>query len=104
MFNSFVANYLVRLRVSTHVTATIIDRLPIPRPARHATGFLELVKLSTALAERPSNRRAYAQLQAWAAREYGLDRLQFRHVLDTFPLVPHDDRDAALAAFCDIVT
>ena len=36
MLNSFVANYLVRLRVSTHVSSGIIDRLPVPAPRRHA--------------------------------------------------------------------
>jgi hypothetical protein len=39
MLNSFVANYLVRLRVSTHVTAGIIDRLPVPRPLRNDSDF-----------------------------------------------------------------
>ena len=29
-FNSFVVNYLVRLRVTTHVTTAIVERLPIP--------------------------------------------------------------------------
>ena len=36
MLNSFVANYLVRLRVSTHVSSGIIDRLPVPVPHRDA--------------------------------------------------------------------
>ena len=30
IFNSYVANYLVRLRVTTHVSAAIVDRLPVP--------------------------------------------------------------------------
>src|SRR4029079_16683098 len=33
ILNSFVANYLVRLRVGTHVTVSIIERLPVPRLA-----------------------------------------------------------------------
>ena len=33
LLNSFVANYLVRLQVMTHVTATLMARLPVPRPA-----------------------------------------------------------------------
>ena len=33
VLNSFVANYLVRQRVTTHVTARIMSRLPVPRPA-----------------------------------------------------------------------
>src|SRR4029450_9499166 len=31
LFNSFVLNYLVRLRVTTHVTTAIVERLPVPR-------------------------------------------------------------------------
>ena len=30
LFNSFVVNYLVRLRVTTHVTTAIVERLPVP--------------------------------------------------------------------------
>ena len=30
LFNSFVVNYLVRLRVSTHVTTALVERLPVP--------------------------------------------------------------------------
>jgi len=104
MFNSFVANYLVRLRVSTHVSSGIIGRLPMPTPERRSPAFREIVELSAALARTPSDARAYARLQALAARLYGLERSQFHHVLDTFPLVAYADRDAAMAAFCDIVS
>src|SRR5262249_52925358 len=33
LFNSFVVNYLVRQRVTTHVTTVVVERLPIPRSA-----------------------------------------------------------------------
>jgi hypothetical protein len=36
VFNSFVANYLVRLRGGTHVPAAVIHQLPVPVPARSA--------------------------------------------------------------------
>jgi hypothetical protein len=104
MLNSFVANYLVRLRVSTHVSSGIIDRLPVPAPRQHAPRFSEIAELSASLAAKPLERGAYARLQALAAREYGLESSQFQHILDTFPLVPRADRDAALAAFYDIVS
>jgi hypothetical protein len=104
MFNSFVANYLVRLRVGTHVTTAIVDRLPMPRPRRNAPGFREIAALAVRLSAEPANGRAHARLQALAAHTYGIDRSQFRYVLDTFPIVPSADREAAMAAFCDIVT
>ena len=33
LLNSFVLNHLVRLRVSTHVTTAIVERLPVPTAA-----------------------------------------------------------------------
>lgn len=104
IFNSFVANYLVRLRVSTHVTTAIVERLPVPKPAHDSTGFSELTALCASLIVDPLNPILHAQLQARAAHMYALDRHQFRHVLDTFPLVPSADRDAAMRCFCDIVS
>ena len=41
----------------------------------------------------------YADLQAIVARLYGLDALNFEHVLSTFPLVPENVRLRVLARF-----
>jgi hypothetical protein len=40
LFNSLVVNYLVRLRVTTHVTTATVEQLPIPplRPRRQRPG------------------------------------------------------------------
>jgi hypothetical protein len=103
MLNSFVANYLVRLRVSTHVSSGIIDRLPVPLPRPDERRCREIAALSRSLAAGPFDPAIYARLQAFAAREYGLDSSQFRHILATFPLVDASCRDAALSAFYDIV-
>ena len=35
MFNSLVVNFLVRQRVSTHVTTAIVEQLPIPIGTPH---------------------------------------------------------------------
>jgi hypothetical protein len=104
MLNSFVANYLVRMRVSTHVSASIIDRLRVPLPGREAPRFREIAALSAARAAGQVPLALQARLQALAAREYDLQPTQFDHVLTTFPLVPRVERDAALAAFCAIVS
>jgi N-6 DNA Methylase/Eco57I restriction-modification methylase len=103
MFNSFVANYLVRLRVGTHVTIGIIGHLPMPRPVSGSTALREIAGLSRALTASPTDAVAHARVQALAARLYGLNRAQFAHVLSTFPLVPQSERTAAMHAFCDIV-
>jgi hypothetical protein len=104
MLNSLVANYLVRLRVITHVTTAIIDRLPMPRPGNGTARFQQVVELADALCRTPDDCVAASELQAHAAATYGLDRGQFRRVVDTFPLVEQADRDRAFTKFCDIVT
>ena len=102
LLNSFVANYLIRLRVNTHVTATLMSRLPVP-VIREADAFFErLGTLSSSLARetRPVEQmEEYAQLQALCAHAYQLRASEFAHVLGTFPLIPSGIREAAFAAF-----
>jgi hypothetical protein len=97
MFNSFVANYLVRLRVTTHVTVAIVERLPLPKPDRRSAGFTTVALCARRLSQHPEDLETYARLQATAARLYGLDSTALAHILDTFPLVGSDIRGASLA-------
>ncbi len=99
IFNSFVANYLVRTRVGTHVTVAVIERLPVPRPSVRSSAFGRVGALSAALATDPSDAVSGAQLQACVAHLYGLSASEFSHVLDTFPLVSVTDRSAAMRQF-----
>ena len=101
IFNSFVANHLVRMRVTTHVTAALIERLPVPKPQRGSQAFRRLSELSGQLAA--GHLQAAPEHQALAAALYGLTDVQFAHVLEGFPLVPRADREAALSAFRCIV-
>ena len=103
MFNSFVANYLVRSRVGTHVTTAIIERLPVPKPSCESAEFKEVVFLSKQIMTAPSAAHLCARLQALAAKLYGLEQQHFRHIVDTFPLITYADRHGAITAFCDIV-
>ena len=50
LLNSLVANYLVRLNVTTHVTAALMSRLPVPDPRRARAPFDRLVALARSLA------------------------------------------------------
>lgn len=50
LLNSFVANYLARMRVSTHVTAFLVSRLPAPVLRATDPTFLRLASLARALA------------------------------------------------------
>jgi hypothetical protein len=102
IFNSFVANYLVRLRVNTHVTVAIVEKLPVPRPARDAAGFRSLVELSRRLSKTPDDGPTGARLQAIAAALYGCTDGEFHHILDSFPLVPAAERAAAFAELSEI--
>jgi len=103
MFNSYVANYLVRLRVGTHVSAGIIARLRVPRPAPGSVALRRIAGLSRRLARRPGDRDAAARLQAMAAMLYRLTPAEFQHVLNTFPLVAIEDRARAMRAFLDAI-
>jgi hypothetical protein len=103
LLNSFAANYLVRLRVNTHVTAALMWRLPVP-VVRAGPVFDALHDLATHLArgEAPAEAQPeYARLQAIAARLYGLTRDEFEHVLGTFPLIPGEVKQRVLASFTD---
>jgi hypothetical protein len=105
LLNSYVANYLIRLRVNTHVTATLISRLPVPRVPETHPAFGRLAALSRTLAESagPAEPRPeYAEIQGLTARLYGLSGTAFEHVLSTFPLVPEKVRGAALRASQEI--
>ncbi|MEO7272554.1 MAG: N-6 DNA methylase [Vicinamibacterales bacterium] len=99
MFNSFVANYLVRLQVSTHVTVSLVSRLPMPQPARTSAEFHSIVTGASALQSGSADPALRASLQAAAARLYGLTRPQLAHVLDTFPLIDSGERRAVLDRF-----
>jgi hypothetical protein len=102
LLNSYVANYLIRLRVNTHVTVALVSRLPVPVVHPADPVFEKLAALARAVAsgtgpveEAPE----YAELQALAATLYRLDAADFEHVLSTFPLIPAPIKAAALSRF-----
>jgi hypothetical protein len=102
LLNSFVANYLVRLRVNTHVTASLMSKLPVPYVSAPEPAFERLASLAGTLREGPlpiEEMQEYAELQAIVAGLYGLTGEEFEHVLGTFPLIPSATRQAALANF-----
>src|SRR5712692_7608911 len=52
LFNSLFAAYLARLRVTTHVTTAVVERLPIPGPDETRPAFREIAGLARLLARR----------------------------------------------------
>jgi len=101
ILNSFVANYLVRLRVTTHVTAGIVGRLPVPHPPADSQLYRHIADLAARLARSvdPLRDAAYPELQAAAARLYGLTLEELQHVLGTFPLVDDETKAGTLTRF-----
>jgi hypothetical protein len=104
LMNSFVANYLIRFRVNTHVTASLVSRLAVPVITPAHPAFTQLVHLARTLADGTApveSMPEYAELQALSAHLYGLDAAAFAHVLETFPLIPEEIKSMALARFED---
>jgi len=98
LFNSFVVNYFVRLRVTTHVTTATVEQLPIPTAEAAPAAFKEISRLGRLLSKR-FDPEAFATLNARVAELYQLSTSEFQHVLDTFPLIPVEERRAALRIF-----
>jgi hypothetical protein len=98
LFNSLVVNYLVRLRVTTHVTTATVERLPIPTKEGAPAVFREIGALGRLLSRR-FDPGMFAILNARVAGLYQLSAREFEHVLDTFPLIPIEERHRALGVF-----
>jgi hypothetical protein len=96
LFNSYVLNAIVRLLMGSHVTTSLVESLPVAR----WRGLAVELYIAHA-AERLSSRQKEpvgddSALQAAVARLYDLDRLTFSRILESFPLVPAEDRELAL--------
>jgi hypothetical protein len=98
LFNSLVVNYLVRLRVTTHVTTAVVEQLPVPTSADAPDAFAEIAAIARMLARR-TDQDAVARLNARVALLYQLSAGEFRHVLDTFPLIPRSERERSFTRF-----
>jgi len=102
LLNSFVANYVIRLRVNTHVTVSLVSRLRVPVLDRDTRTFKRLSVLAQTLMHSPTAAEPqpeYAELQGIVARLYELSEPEFAHVLSTFPLIPEEIRSASFAEF-----
>ena len=99
MLNSYVANYLVRQVMTTHLGSATVEGLRVPKPLSDSPVFEEIVELSHSL-RNTFSARDYVRIQALAAACYGLTAVEFAHVLSTFPLVDESGRNAALEEFC----
>ncbi|MHB1559594.1 MAG: Eco57I restriction-modification methylase domain-containing protein [Isosphaeraceae bacterium] len=123
--NSFVADYILRQRVTAHLTFFILGQLPMPRLAKTDPDFAAVLQRSARLictsaefdelarmvglkdhrdgVTEPSDRaRLRAELDGLIAQLYGLTEAEFAHVLSTFPVVPDPVKVAAQNAYRDV--
>jgi hypothetical protein len=127
IFNSFLADFFIRLRVSSpRVSARAVSQLPVPRPISNKY-FLPIVKrvarlicttsdfkdlwsgvmhkpwladmAATNLVER---RRLCAELDGLIAHLYQMTENEFVSILSTFPSVANPIRIAAWNAYRDV--
>jgi hypothetical protein len=105
LLNSFVANYLIRFRVNTHVTVALVSRLRVPTIDRDTRAYQRLSTLAQTLMHSPAaaeHQPEYAELQGLVGRLYGLTRTNFEHVLSTFPLIPASVKAESVVQFNNV--
>ena len=96
LLNSFVANWLVRMWVTTHLGTSTVERLPVPRPPASSFAAGRLRSLGRRLLRTAGqDAAAQAEAQGLAAAVYGVTAGEFAVILQTFPLVEADLRAAA---------
>jgi hypothetical protein len=98
VMNSYVANYLVRLRVTTHLSAGVLERLPVPTIPMGSETARRVIEMCRRLAAGGGAGRDET-LQALVARLYSLNLAQYAHILDTFPLIDQAQRNRAFEQF-----
>ncbi len=102
LLNSFVANYLVRMRVGTHVTAAVMAALRVPCLQPATSPFARILRHVMALTQaKPpiDEHQSFADLQADVAHLYQLTAPDFAHILSTFPLIAASVRESSLLRF-----
>lgn len=125
ILNSFVADYLLRLKIQRNLNLFLIYQMPIPRLDQESTYFREVVDrtgrlvcttpeydgLAKAVGLKnhksgttdPAERaRLRAELDGLVAHVYGLSEEEFVHILAAFPLVADPVKVAARNAYRDV--
>jgi len=124
-WNSFVLDWLLRMKVTTTLNFFYLYQLPVPRLTERDPEFTPIVERAARLvcttpefddlarelglgshangATDPAERaRLRAELDGMVAHLYGLTEEEFAHILSTFPLVAQETKDAALEAYREL--
>ncbi len=125
VLNSFLLDYLIRHKVTNHLSSFYVYQLPVPRLTEADPAFAPIVERAAKLicttpdfddlaaevglgshhngvthsVERGQLR---AELDGLIAHVYGLTEAEFTHILGTFPLVPEPVKVAAHNAYRDV--
>jgi hypothetical protein len=125
LFNSFVLDYTLRLKISRNLNMFYIYQLPVPRLSAKNSAFESItyraarltcttpkyddlakevgLKDHTRGTTDPIERsKLRAELDGLIAHLYGLTEEDFSHILTTFPLVPDPVKEAARNAYRDV--
>jgi hypothetical protein len=123
-FNSFVVDWLVRHRVTAHVSFFLVYGLPMPRLAVSTPQAMSVISraarltcttpefadlwqqvmgtpwsLTVGATDIVERARLRAELDGLVAHLYGLTDEEFTDVLSAFPVVREETKDSTLAAF-----
>jgi len=122
LFNSFVVDFYLRQMVSANINMFYVYQLPIPRLTVKDPAFLPIVIRAAKLicttpafddlaldmglgshangVTNPAQRaQIRAELDGLIAHVYGLNEVEFEHILATFPLVDDEVKEAALREY-----
>jgi len=119
LFNSFVVDFIIRQRVSTHATASHVIELPIPRLNENDKYFQEIVEraaklicttpefdnlkkkinISNGVTDLKEREILIAQINAYATKIYNLTREELEYILNSFPIVDNSIKQQTLSEF-----
>jgi hypothetical protein len=125
LFNSFVLDYAVRLKISRNMNVFYIYQLPVPRLTKEDATFAPIVERAAKLicttpefdelarevglgshkkgaTNEVERARLRAELDGLVAHLYGLTEEEFAYILTTFPLVSETVKNAAQNAYRDV--
>ena len=128
LFDSFVVDWMIRQKITSHCNMFYMYQLPIPRLTENDAAFRPIVERATRLicttpefddlareifggrqslaavgVTNPTERaKLRAELDGLIAHLYGLTEDEFAHILTTFPLVSDPVKVAARNAYRDV--
>ena len=88
MLNSLVSDWFVRRYLTSHVTAGLMARVPVPLPDRRHPRRRRVVGLAIRLMRSPDDLEAQAALHIEAAALHGLDASMLTTIAADFPRLP----------------